>query len=78
MDSNNNEVVEKVAAYQTLFSGKSAQVVLDDLAERSGIFHMATDLDGQQLAYNEGARMMYLYIKSLVDADLAELKEEEE
>ena len=67
MDNNSNEVIEKVAAYQTLFNGASGQIVLDDLADRSGIFHMATDLAGNQLAYNEGARMMYLYIKSFLD-----------
>ena len=78
MDNNSNEVIEKVAAYQTLFNGASAQVVLDDLADRAGIYHTATDLSGNQLAYNEGARMMYLYIKSLVDADLSELKDEKE
>ena len=76
MDNSNNEVIEKVAAYQTLFNGASAQVVLDDLEDVSGIYHTATDLSGNTLAYNEGARMMFLHIKSFLDADLSELKEE--
>lgn len=78
MDNSNNEVIEKVAAYQTVFNGASAQVVLDDLADLSGIYQVATDLSGNTLAYNEGARMMYLHIKSFIDADLSELKAEEE
>ncbi|WP_299444702.1 hypothetical protein [uncultured Rhodospira sp.] len=69
------------AAYQSVFHGQDGQLVLADLARRFGFTHRSTfpdNGDPNRMIFNEGGRAALIHIGRMIEADLDELKAQED
>lgn len=64
---------EKIRAYKLAFDGEAGKKVLEDLKGYCGYDAIIPPDDPIKMAFEEGRRAVYIYIKDLVEA-----KEEEE
>lgn len=63
---------EKIELYKSAFAGRTGALILEDLANQC-FAHQPSWHPGKEIYsvfYNEGRRSVYLYIKSIVDADV--------
>lgn len=63
---------EVIRAYQSVFKGKDAEIVLEDLRKRSFYDFPTRALPGEpeyKRDQNEGCRLLFLHIKSRIKAD---------
>lgn len=74
------EILQQIAAttqrYKTVFSTEDGKWVLEDLAKRCYEHITTFNSDAKMMAFNEGRRSVYKYIKSMIDKDLRDVQEE--
>ncbi len=56
-----------MAKYAYTFSSPESHLVLKDLEDRSGFNDLTETRDPTELAYQAGARDLYLYLKTVVE-----------
>lgn len=61
------ETRQKANLYKLVFLTEEGKKVLDDLAAVCGVDYTSFDSDALKMAYNEGLRAVYLYIKFFLD-----------
>lgn len=76
MQQEQDNLLKTVEAYQKTFNTELGQEVYKSLLDLSGIEYADVDLSHAHLAYNAGRKSLFLEIKSMMDADLSEMKKE--
>jgi len=76
MQQEQDNLLKTVGAYQKTFKTALGQEVYLDLLDKSGLEFADVDLSHAHLAYNAGRKSLFLEIKSMMDADISEMKKE--
>lgn len=69
------KAVTKVQAYQSVFSGKEGQEVLEDLIKTHYVLGTTFDGDATKIIFREGERNVVLRILSLLKMDAKVIQE---
>lgn len=83
MEKELKEHTSAIQSYQNVFNTKDGEIVLKDLAKVSGFMASSFDVSPHVMAYNEGARQIFLRIITTLGIDTVKMiemvkKEEEE
>jgi len=67
-DKNTLEELKNLkGAYETLFSTDDGKKILDDLKDKYFFYKSTFDSEHSRMSYNEGQRMLALYIMDMAD-----------
>ena len=70
------QIAEKQQLYKLVFDTPEGKKVLSDLAKRCFVKNTTYNDNAIQMSFNEGRRIVYVYIQDMVEKDLTQILEE--
>jgi hypothetical protein len=72
----NKDIVELTKAYQRVFKSKDGETILEDLEKRCNVNNTSFSENPHETSFREGQRQVVLFIKSILNKNLKENKNE--